>query len=86
MRKSYGKDKEGNELRTQREVILCYLRENPGVRITQWQAIKEFGFTRLSAIVKQIERRYGIVLRRRKIEVLTRYGAKTFITEYWLGE
>ena len=86
MGKSYGKDKDGNELRTQREVILCYLRENPGARITQWQAIKEFGFTRLSAIVKQIERRYGIVLRRRKIEVQTRYGAKTFITEYWLGE
>lgn len=80
--KSYGTTEDGKILRTQWETILYYL-QSTGERITQWQAIKDFGITRLSGIVKQIEYRKGIVLARRKIEIETRYGAKTWITEYW---
>lgn len=68
------------------QVILYYLSEHPDEKITSWWAIREFGFTRLSGVVKQIEERTGIVLARRRQEVITRYGAKTFVTEYWLGE
>lgn len=86
MAKSYGKRADGTPLTTQWETVLYYLQCNPKEKITQWFAIREFGFTRLSAIVKQIEYRKGIVLQRRRLEVTTRYGAKTYITEYWLGE
>lgn len=84
MRKSYGKRADGTEMTAQWQVILYYLTEHPGEKITSWWAIREFGFTRLSGVVKQIEERTGIVLARRRREVITRYGAKTFVTEYWL--
>ena len=78
----YGFTKDGKELKTQWETILYYVREE-GKRITQWQAIEQFGFTDLAGIVKKIEYRTGIVLRRRKFLVGTRYGATTFVTQYW---
>ena len=81
----YGFTKEGKELKTQWETILYYVREE-GKRITQWQAIEQFGFTDLAGIVKKIEYRTGIVLRRRKFSVGTRYGATTFVTQYWYEE
>lgn len=84
--KKYGVKADGTPLETQWETILYYLQTHPKERITQWWAIREFGFTRLSAIVKQIEYRKNIILRRRRLERTTRYGAKTFVTEYWLGD
>lgn len=84
--KNYGTTEDGRILKSQRECILYYLQSKPGRRISQWQAIKEFGFTRLSAIVWDIEDRNGIVLKREKKEVTTRYGAKTWVTEYWYEE
>ena len=79
----YGYKADGTELKTQWETILHFLQETPGAKITQWQAIKDFGFTRLSAIVKSIEKHTGIVLKRRDIKVITRYGGATWVTEYW---
>ena len=84
--KSYGHREDGSNLTTQWETILYYLQSKPGRKITQWQAIRDFGFTRLSGIVKLIEYRKNIVLRRQKVEVTTRYGGKTWITEYWYAE
>ena len=78
----YGYRADGSELKTQWETILYHL-QSTGAKITSWQAIKEFGFTRLSGIVKQIEYRTGIVLKRRDVQITTRYGGKTNITEYW---
>lgn len=80
--KCYGFRADGSELKTQWETILYYLKTE-GKAITQWQAIKDFGFTRLSGIVKIIEYRTGIRLERRSIQVSTRYGGKTNVTEYW---
>lgn len=83
---SYGFRADGSELKTQWETILYYLQSEKGATITSWQAIKEFGFTRLSGIVKLIEYRTGIVLKRRGIKVTTRYGGTTRVTEYWYAE
>ena len=80
--KLYGYRADGTPLKTQWETILYHL-QTTGETITQWQAIRDFGFTRLSGIVKTIEYRRGIVLERRGVQVETRYGGKTHITEYW---
>ncbi len=79
----YGHRADGSELKSQWETILYYLQEKEGRRITSWKAIQEFGFTRLSAIVWSIEDRTGIVLKRRKVSIRTRYGATVYVTEYW---
>lgn len=78
----YGFTPEGKEIKSQWICILTHL-QTTGERITSWQAIKDFGFTRLAAIVKEIEKRTGICLERQNIEVKTRYGGTTWITEYW---
>lgn len=79
---NYGFRADGSELKTQWETILYHL-QTTGQRITSWQAIRDFGFTRLSGIVKKIEYRTGIVLKRRDINVSTRYGGMARVTEYW---
>lgn len=81
----YGYKKDGTPLKTQWQTILYHLQET-GEKITSWHAIKDFGFTRLSGIVKQIEYRTGIVLKRRDFPVRTKYGATVYVTEYWYGE
>ena len=81
----YGFKADGTELKTQWETILYYL-QSTGETITSWKAIKEWGFTRLSAIVKSIEKHTGIVLKRQDIKITTRYGGTTWVTEYWYGE
>lgn len=78
----YGYRADGSELHTQWETILYYL-QTTREKISSWKAIKDFGFTRLSGIVKLIEYRTGIVLKRRDVKVTTRYGGTTYITEYW---
>lgn len=83
--KKYGTKADGTPLKTQWETILYYLKTQKN-SITQREAIKEFGYTRLSAIVKLIEYRTNIVLERKKRVVTTRYGGTTWVTEYWLGE
>ena len=82
MAKNYGTRADGSILTTQWETILYYL-QTTRKRITSWEAIKEFGFTRLAAIVKEIEYHTGIVLKRESIPFTTRFGASTNITEYW---
>lgn len=79
----YGFRADGTELKSQWETILYFLQSTPNSSITSWQAIREFGFTRLAAVVKEIEKRTGIRLDRRDVQVETRYGATTYITEYW---
>lgn len=79
----YGFRADGSELLTQWDTILYHL-YTTGERITQWQASRDFGFTDLAGIVKRLEEHHGITLHRRRIEVTTRYGATTFINEYWL--
>lgn len=79
----YGFRADGTELKSQWETILYYLQESPERTITSWEAIRDFGFTRLAAIVKEIERNTGIRLNRCDVQIETRYGATTWITKYW---
>lgn len=81
----YGYKADGTPLKTQWQTILYHLQSNPGTTITSWQAIKDFGFTRLSGIVKTIEYRTGVRLCRKDRDVETRYGGKSQVTEYWYG-
>jgi len=79
----YGYKADGTPLKSQWQTILYHLQSNPGTTITSWQAIKEFGFTRLSAVVFDIEKHTGIALRRRDVKIQTRYGGTCWVTEYW---
>ena len=79
----YGKTADGKILKTQYDTILYYLMSNPGMRISSWVAIKEFGFTRLAAIVKSIEYKTGIKLKREMQKTINRYGAPVEFMEYW---
>lgn len=67
--------------RKQWQVILAYVQE--GHRITSGQVWDQFGFSRLSDIVYKIEKHTGIVLKRKRIEVINRYGRKCNVAQYW---
>ena len=79
----YGIAPDGKKITSQREVVLNYLKAKPGRRITSLLAIQGWGFTRLSAIVKQIEKRDGIRLQREEIQVKTRFGGVVTVMAYW---
>ena len=84
-RNNYGTNPStGKPFRAQWEVIYEYLREKPGRTITQGEATQDFGFTRLAAIIKDIEYRVGVTAARRKIVVPTRYGGKVEVSQYWI--
>lgn len=82
----YGKSAEGEKLTTQWEFVLDWLKRKPGRAITSKEAIDKWGFTRLSAIVKQIEYHTHIVLKREDVQVKTRYGSRVWVTRYWYAE
>ena len=82
---NYGRRADGSILKSQWETIFYYL-QTTRQRITSWQAIQKFGFTRLAAIVKEIEYHTGITLQRESKTIKTQYGGTTNITEYWYGE
>lgn len=72
----------GERFNAQWEVIYHYLKSKPGRCITSLEAITEFGFTRLSAIVKKIEDKTGRALNRAYIAVGTRYGGIVRVRRY----
>lgn len=74
----------GKPFRSQWEVIYHYLTERPGHSITSLEAIHEFGFTRLSAIIYTIRERTGVEAARCKTVVPTRYGGAVEVTRYWI--
>lgn len=76
----------GKRFNAQWEVIYHYLKSHPGRGITSLEAITEFGFTRLSAIVKVIEKNTGYTLQRADIAVGTRYGGVVRVRRYWYEE
>ena len=54
--------------------------------ITSWEAIKEYGATRLSAIIYNLRYRYGMNIINEKIEFIDRYGRKSSYVNYVLKE
>lgn len=69
---------------TQRQIILQWMLD--GHTITSEQAFKQFGITRLSAVIFDIEKIYGKAPSRRFISVPTRYGKNVRVCEYWMEQ
>ena len=54
--------------------------------ITSWEAIKEYGATRLSAIIYNLRHKYGMNIESETIEFIDRYGSKSSFAKYILKE
>lgn len=66
---------------TQRERVLRYLQDNNS--ITSWEAIKEFGATRLSAIIFDLKRK-GYDFNEEWVTSNNRYGEPVTFKKYIL--
>ena len=53
-------------------------------KITSWEAIKEYGATRLSAIIYNLRHNYGIDIKSRDVAFTDRYGHKSSFAEYYI--
>lgn len=62
--------------------IIKHLMENGS--ITSWEAIKEYGATRLSAIIYVLRHKYGMNIVSDDIEFIDRYGSKATFSKYIL--
>lgn len=71
------------EKTTQEKEVLDYLRKVGS--ITSWEAIVEFGATRLSAIIYNL-RKKGYNIETNDVIVKNRYGNATVIAKYVLKE
>lgn len=60
--------------------ILAHLEEKGN--ITSWEAIKEYGATRLSAIIYDLRHRYGMPIENEWIEFTDRFGCKSRYVKY----
>ncbi len=67
------------EVKTQADAVLWHLKTYKS--ITSWQAIKEYGATRLSAIIFN-HRKDGYHIDSTPMEVKTRFGRNTKIAKY----
>lgn len=50
--------------------------------ITSWEAIQQYGATRLSAIIYNLRHRYGMNINNEVIEFTDRYGSKASYVKY----
>ena len=57
---------------TKRERVLKHLQEFGS--ITSWEAIKEYGETRLAATIHELKRKYHYVFNDEWVEFIDRYG------------
>ncbi len=54
--------------------------------ITSWEAIKEYGATRLSAIIYNLRYKYGMNIINERIDFVDRFGSKSSYVKYVLVE
>ena len=50
--------------------------------ITSWEAIKEYGATRLSAIIYNLRHRRGMNIRNERVNFIDRFGTKSHYDIY----
>ena len=50
--------------------------------ITSWEAIKEYGATRLSAIIFNLRHKRGMIIRNERVNFVDRYGTKSHYDIY----
>lgn len=65
---------------TKTKAILLHLEEYGN--ITSWEAIKEYGATRLSAIIFNLRHRYGMNIENEWVEFTDRYGTPSKFVKY----
>lgn len=54
--------------------------------ITSWEAIKEYGATRLSAIIYNLRRRYNLDIYTTRVDFVDRYGNNSNYAKYILNK
>lgn len=64
------------------KAIMLHLQEKGS--ITSWEAIKEYGSTRLSAIIFNLRHRYKLNIINEDVTFTDRYGSKSYFTIYIL--
>lgn len=69
-----------HEVKTQINAVLWHL-QNKG-SITSWEAIKEYGATRLSAIIYNLRHTRGYTITGEDMTRTTRFGQTTTFTKY----
>ena len=65
---------------TKTKAVMLHLQEYGS--ITSWEAIKEYGATRLSAIIYQLRYKYQMTIISERIEFTDRFGNKSFFAKY----
>ena len=71
-------------MKTKIEKVLWHLLEYG--HITSWEAIKDYGATRLSAIIWVLRHKRGLNIRSERIEFTDRFGDKGHFVDYILEE
>ena len=64
------------------KAILMHLKENGS--ITTWEAIQDYGATRLSAIIYNLRHNYNLLIQSKEIAFKDRYGNNASYVEYIL--
>ena len=64
------------------KAILLHLEEYG--KITSWEAIQEYGATRLSAIIYNLRHNYNLTIQNKEIAFRDRYGNNASYVEYIL--
>lgn len=69
---------------TLQDRVLQYMQENGS--ITSWEAIREFGATRLSAIIYNLRYKEGLNIISKNVNGKNRYGDPVSYARYYLEE
>ena len=64
------------------KAIMYHLQQNGS--ITSWEAIKEYGATRLSAIIYNLRYKYNMNIINEQINFTDRFGNKSYFVKYVL--
>ncbi len=64
------------------KAIMLHLQEKGS--ITSWEAIKEYGATRLSAIIYNLRYKYGMEIETEQVDFTDRFGSKASYGKYVL--
>lgn len=64
--------------------VMAYLQEIG--HINTWEAIQEFGATRLSSIIYNLRNQYNMNIVSKKKEFIDKYGDKSYFVDYILED
>lgn len=66
------------------KAIMLHLQEKGS--ITSWEAIKEYGATRLSSIIYNLRYKYNMNIINEQIDFTDRFGNKSYFVKYVLKD